>query len=307
MRTLASILLAFEVVTCFPVFASAAIIDLGDADEFAILAMPDGTDTPYVNLFASAAITGDVGVGQNGTFDMNNSGSDSRGVFGDVLLAPGVTQLIESHANITGALLINQDLSSAIADALAASTAADDLTATQTFGTITDNATWNSTAPDGVNIIDVTTIDLGNIERLTLHGSSTDFFIINVSGLFDLTASSQVVTSGGLLPGHVLFNFPTAGDDIHMSASALAEGTFLAPHRDAVWDGYLVNGAVIANDVRLGSSANLVYVPFGSDEVPPPPPAPVIPEPATGFLIALGLLAIRRFEKRHAFSRSAKP
>ena len=296
MRTVASVLLAFGMVTCLPVFTSAAIIDLGDAADYAILAMPDGADDPDVRLFASVKITGDVAIGTDGSFRMFSSGP-GKGIFGDVHLESGVVQDISGSADISGSVFTNVDLSLAIADALAASSAADALAATQTFGSITDSTIWNATALDGINVIDVDDIDLGAVDQLTLNGSAEDFFIINISGVFDMTGSSKIVTSGGILPGHVLFNFPTSGDNIRMSAVALAEGTFLAPHRDAVWDGHLVNGAIIANDVRLGSSAYLVHIPFGGDDVPPPTP-PVIPEPATGLLMAFGLAAFRRSKKR---------
>src|SRR3989338_2287044 len=54
--------------TSFLSASASAAIDLGDADEFALLAMPDGSDEPDVRLFSSARVVGDVGVGEDGFY-----------------------------------------------------------------------------------------------------------------------------------------------------------------------------------------------------------------------------------------------
>jgi len=297
LRSHALLALAAGVVLALAAPVQAAVLDLGDAADYGLLAVPNTDDVPDVNLFASAKVTGDIAVGTDGSFTMFSSGP-GRGVFGDLYLAPGVSQSFSSGANLTGAIFTNVDLSQAIADALQASLDAAALTPTQTFGTVNSTTTWISAG--GVNVIDVTTIDLGALDVLTLSGASSDYFIINVSTGFNMSGSSQIVTSGGLNPNHVLFNFDSTGDPLSMTAVSSATGTFLAPFRDAQFDGALVSGAVIANDIRIGSSGELFHVPF--EPPPPPPPSSVIPEPASSLLLGLGLLGGAFGRRRKASS-----
>lgn len=280
-----------------PVFA--AVIDLDDAAAFALLAIPDGSDVPNVNLFSSAQIVGNVGIGENGEYRVKAGAQ----VTGDALLESGVDISHISGSANPGNLILNSDLSAAIADALAASADAANTTlfpTTQTFGTINTSTTWLGIG--GTNVIAVDTIDLGAFDTLTLSGNALDIFLINVATDFRMTGSSSIVGAGGVDPSQILFNFPTNGSFLSMTAVSSGIGTFLAPHRDARFDGDLVTGAVIANDIRIGSSGRLVHHPFGSDEPPPPPPPPLapIPEPASCLLFGLGLLGAHRATRRSA-------
>ena len=265
---------------------SAAVIDLGDAADFLFLAMTDGTDGGSITISSSSSATGKLGIGPSGSYDKSGTGD----VIGNVLLAPGVTTAI-SGTGSPGTLIPNSDLTQAIADALQASQDISLLASTQVFIDITNSQTIIGNG--GLNVISLNSIGLGGSDALTLSGGAADFFIFNVAAGFDMGGSSDILLSGGALASHVLFNFSTAGSDLGISASGIGLGTILAPHRDFVLHGALVNGAILANDIRVtsGGVANQVSFETPQDGEEEPPTTPVIPEPSTLSLMGLGLAA----------------
>jgi len=94
------------------------------------------------------------------------------------------------------------NLSQVFADAKSAASAAFALPATQTFGTISNTTTINGNG--GTNVIDLSGINLSN-GALTLNGSASDVFIVNVAGSIT-SSNSNIAISGGVTPNHVLIN-----------------------------------------------------------------------------------------------------
>jgi hypothetical protein len=99
---------------------------------------------------------------------------------------------------VTGSKLFNQRLSQAQADANAASAAAAAMPSDFTGGNLTNSTTYTATAAtraDGATVISLSSLNL-NSKTLTLSGSSTDVFIVNISGDL-LFADCKIVLSGG--------------------------------------------------------------------------------------------------------------
>lgn len=160
-----------------------------------------------------------IGDGSNTSSSGGNNGAITGGVFvsgtetGDELQniqnAPTVTTLSPSVAT------------QAFNDAATLSSNAAGLTATQTFSSIT--GTQIITGNGGLNVIDV-----GSLQnpKLTITGTSSDFFVFNVSGLFN---TNQVITLNGISASQILWNFTgTSGTVFQTSGGDQLYGTFLA-------------------------------------------------------------------------------
>jgi len=256
------------------------IPDLGDATDFALLAIPNESDTPSISISSSSTVSGNLGIGPSGVYIKSGSGN----VIGNVLLSSGDAKLITGSGS-PGTLLLNSNLSQAIADALQASSDAAALSPTQVLGNITTSQTLTSSG--NVNVVSLTSINLSGSKTLTLSGSATDAFIVNISGGFGLSGSSAIALSGGLTPNHVLFNLPTSGTSIVFFADEV--GTLLAPHRDFTLHGASLLGAVLANDIQVTSGGQVSQESW-FDAPPTPNPTPTIPEPHSAILLGLGLV-----------------
>ena len=101
-----------------------------------------------------------------------------------------------------------------------------------------------------LNVIDVGTINL--MDTLTLAGTASDVFIINVSG--DFTCNGCAISlSGGVTYTNVLFNVFNAGATLVdiFKPVAVVNGIFLAPLRPVSVDKATLNGAVIGAGVAM--------------------------------------------------------
>lgn len=278
---------AISVATLTPPTATASLVvpDLGEAANYALFAIPQTSDAASITISSASGILGDLAIGAPGLYDKSGSGV----VTGSVFLATGVTTSISGTPGAEGVLVPNSNLAQAIVDAGLASASAALLVPTHILGDITD--TTLVTGNGDVNVLSIGTINLGGVKTLTLSGNAAEFFILNISGDFDFSGSSAFVLAGGVDPSHILLNFPTAGDGIGFSASSAVKGTFLAPYRDFTLHGANLEGAVIANDIRITSGGQDAFVSFNDFAPPPPPQAPVIPEPGSLMLLGIGLAA----------------
>ncbi|MCP3917307.1 MAG: DUF3494 domain-containing protein [bacterium] len=238
----------------------------------------DGTEIYSFDslLFGSADPTGIAFDRPTGAFDLGQAGDfgllgcaavslyhSSTGIEGDVALAPGSYQnfhggfidgslLVDPNANnnhnsgaqISGAVLA-RDLAPAIDDALTAAETAAALTPTQTFGNIRTNLTIEGT--DGTNVIDIQRVSLRYGEQLTLSGTPSSKFILNVHGRFRLRLFSKLALEGGVRAENVLVNVIHHGSSVRIAGFSEFNGILLAPNRRVrvAWHS-LVQGTVIA-------------------------------------------------------------
>lgn len=279
-RSLAAV--AVVALAAIPCVALAVPVDLGSAGGYTLLATganPNGT----LILGANAEVYGNVGA----QYYLGTSP-------GVVIHGNADYGYLNGTPTITGAS--TQQTSAAFWSALQAdlnnaSAAASAMTAGQTFGNITSTQTFNSYA--GTSVFDLGGLNL-NGGSLTLHGSSTDQFVINIgSGGLSMGAGASIVLDG-VNPGNVLFNVTGNNTNFNVGAATL-QGTFLGADtnvRMVLGDGLTLNGASFLSN---GITANLQTI-CGVGQTEPPcdggtPPIPV-PEPSGLPFLGLGAALI---------------
>jgi choice-of-anchor A domain-containing protein len=263
-------------------FISGTLDGAGSGD-FAILALDTSTHL-HINGPAPQGTIGNVGV-VNPTADFHLDGPNS--ITGNVLVSGSASQF-QNTGTVSGSILANQS-----ATLNAANTAA--LNAASTFaglsgtseGAINGTTTINATNPGGVNVFDVTGINLGNGQTLTLNGPPGTEFIVDDSGGITLN-SGRILLTGGVTAADVVFNI-TGNGSISTSGGlnneSVLNGILLAPNSSVALSPGQINGELIAGgSIDLASGAEVIGV-------------PPIPEPST-WVMVLGSLGLLRCLQR---------
>ena len=262
--------------------AMGALIGLGEASNYAILGLSNGT----VTINSATSIIGNVGYSSGVISTTNQKVSQFTGtayVHGQV----ADFRYTPSTYKPSGGIVTNQTadalLDQANLDALAASRSYAKLAPNQTLGVINDiNITINSTGP--VNVISIASINM-NSDIFTMNSRSgfEDVFIFNVLGDF---AWSQSAVTGTALASNIIWNFPNSSSIDINKESTVFLGTILAPtgsviyHNPASFD-----GAIIARDINLHSMFNLEGIPSN------------VPKPATLGLWAMGSVILTMWRR----------
>ena len=247
------------------VVLSASPTSLGAAGQFAVLGLQK---TQVAELLTQ--VNGNEGVSQGGTalnLLSKIAGNVSESANGQYLGLGALTGTVTANS----ALLAQVD-----SDAASTAAAAAALTPTQTFGTIAHSTTV--TGNGGVNVIAIN----GNIRNsLILSGTSSDIFIVNVTGNVNLSGAATLGLAGGVTAGHVLYNFTGSHGSINIAASGSINGTLLAPTYDVTAVGTF-NGEIVAGGSAITlAGAQVNAVPFSA-------PAPVTGASISGFVSSEG-------------------
>jgi hypothetical protein len=186
---------------------------------------------------------------------------------------------------------VDSTLTTAAADATAASTTLAGLPPNQTLGTITASTTISATVP-GRNVINLTDINMGNSTTLTLSGSATQSLVINVTGTSNVTLSN-VSLVGGLTPANVIFNVLN-GDTVTDPNPDVVNGTIMDINGSiSITNNDTINGELISGQqISLSNNSDVEVV-------------PTVPEASTAAHFTLGPLSLaavmllhRRFSRR---------
>lgn len=257
-----------------------------------ILIGPNTTDFAMNGAGTSNGNVGDDGAFSN-TVQLNGS-SGYKSINGNLYLASGDS--VNDPAQVIGSIYSNfASLNPDWQAAVSASEAFEAMVATQTVsgGMVSGTTTIHSTG--GINVIDISSLNLGNGQKLTLNGAVGDQFIINVSGKFVLN-SGQIVLTGGLTQDDVVFNVTASGNAVQTSGGlnneSIINGILLAINSGIAMSPGLINGELIAggHTVHLvsGASVNQVDRDVG------------VPEPSTYLLLGTGLLALGCIGRKRA-------
>ncbi len=231
---------------------------------YAILALNGAQD---IALNGPGQTQGNVGV-SSGTLSLN--GSAGPEVNGNVYLAAGATISTGNGTQVTGAVFTNLNLSRANTDATNAAATFAALTPTSNLGAITGTTTVTGSA--GINVIDISNLNLGNGQTLTLNGPAGAQFVINDTGGLTLN-SGHINVSGGVTATDVVINVEGTGSQLQTSGGlnneSVINAILLAPHRSIGFAPGLINGELIAGgqSIHLVSGASVIT-----------PPTSVVPE-----------------------------
>jgi choice-of-anchor A domain-containing protein len=242
--------------------ARASVIDLGQAGQFALLALGGGIDDsgPTGPQADPYTVNGPVGVVTDGQ-KFQASGSVTYN--GPLFLHSGVTYNSSAPGvpQPTMSSSIDSMLAQAKQDAFSASAFALSLSPTQTLGTINNNLsiTQNSV---GNYVLKIDSINFSGNKNLTLSAPAGSTFVLNISQGITLTTGS-ILVAGGLSAANVLINYTGTADVQFSGGSNTSQifGSILAPNATVGLHPGLVVGSVIANAITMSSGANVVPVP----------------------------------------------
>jgi len=120
-------------------------------------------------------------------------------------------------------------------------------------------------APGETVTLDIRNFVLTRHSTLTLQGTATTSFIINVTKQFSLSGRSRIILSGGLRWDHVFFNVLGRGSVVSLSGHAQLYGTLTALQRTVKMNDHsVVYGAVTAKRILVTDAARITPPPIAS-------------------------------------------
>lgn len=214
-------------------------------------------------LSGNAQVQGGMAVAGSGKITLSNfsqiQGNLSYKTNG-VLTKGSTAQILgNTYRNSSTDSLLNAGASAA----LFVSAFADSLNASSGFPTTINANSSLSLNSNGLAVLKLTDFKLTNNATLTLQGTASSYYIINVKNDFSLT-NAYVKLTGGLTWDHVLVNVRGTTGLTKLSGTSEFNGILMAVNRTVTMtDSSKVNGAIVANTVNL-SGNSFVRVPVVS-------------------------------------------
>jgi hypothetical protein len=222
------------------------------------------TDTTVGNIDE----IGNIGVAGSGNFSLSGAK-----VQGDVWLRSGGSYNVSNKGSITGTkkqgATYDAVLNHAVTDATTLSTNASSLTRTNTAYTTINTTNTSFTIAGTGNVVLKLTDFMMTGGTLTLQGTATTRFIIDVNRYWSLSSGAKVILSGGLLASNVLFNVENGStSNVVLSGASELNGILLAATSSVTTSRTIsLTGASIVNGEVIGKSVLL----SGASKVKKPP------------------------------------
>lgn len=120
-------------------------------------------------------------------------------------------------------------------------------------------------APGETVVLNLKNFVMSDSARLTLQGTATTNFIINVTKQFSLSGSAKIVLSGGVQWDNVMFNVRGKGTVVRLSGQSELVGILTANRRKVqLSDNSIVRGQVFARRVVLLDGSQIIQPPVAS-------------------------------------------
>lgn len=275
-----ALLAGLSVVPASADFISSTLGSAGPAD-WSLLEIDNG-NVSVAQAGNAGIITGNVGL--NG----GNFSDSGVPITGNLVFGTAATGISSATGLVAGSITENQALlTTAATDARNASTTFAGLSSTLSNSSISGTTTINLSP--GVNVADLSNINLGGSNVLTLNGPAGSEVIFNISGGLTLN-SGKVVLTGGLTPADVVFNitgnqsFATSGG---IGNESVLAGIVLDPGGQVHLTPGAVTGEVIAGDnINIASGGSIRGV------------TPVPETSSLWLLSAVGMAVVGRFAMR---------
>ena len=238
--------------------------EMGDLSRWAVFSLKGGVLGDH--LTDNVLVQGDVGVAGSGNIVLK----DNATIDGNLYYRSNGTLRLQDNATITGARFNDQDslLDNGVEEALNASSRAFGLEATRPNTTMSLKGQQSRVitgAPGETVVLKLDYFTMSGNSALTLQGTATTTFIINVKGQFSLSGNAQIVLSGGVQWDDVLFNVRGDGEAASLSGNARLEGILMASRGMVHLRGQsTVIGTVIADRVLLNGNSTVTHPPTAS-------------------------------------------
>jgi choice-of-anchor A domain-containing protein len=212
---------------------------------FAILAA--NTRWANVHLQPNVTVQGDAGINAPGQFHAEQGSV----IDGALRIVPG-TQVQTNRTSISGGV-VTDAAGIAAAVASAEKTNASDAALAPTNSTSAINiGKWQSasiTGSAGVNVLDLSSLEMGENTTLTLSAPAGGSFVLNVSGEMRIGNTAKILVAGGLDASNVVLNFTGASGQVLVQYTSVVDGTILAPYRTNVHVDHtsVIDGAVVGD------------------------------------------------------------
>ena len=250
----------------FAASVSADSLNLGVLGNYAVVDLANGKTLGQ----NSGPINGSelLGNGVTAAFSGGGHGAISGTVYYDPTVLGTSTFSQFQPAPVTSALPDTTLTGQALTTAQNLSVYAAGLMPTQTF-TGSLSATTTITGNGGLNVIDFASIQNA---PLTFKGSTSDTFVLNVSGTLN---TNVAMTLNGVSASQLLWNFTgTSGNVFQTSGGNTVDGTFLATKGGGFnFSNLDLNGELIntAGDVQIVSGSEIpTFSPFTAAPLPLP-------------------------------------
>ncbi|HJT81284.1 MAG TPA: ice-binding family protein [Chthoniobacterales bacterium] len=259
---------AFATLTIGSVTAHADLLTsvptIGDLFRWRVFALGGDVVVDNVDTTGNTYIQGDVGVAGAG----NVRATGNVLVDGNLWYRSNGTLTVTGNARLNGSIFhapaYDPQLDNGVAEANNASNQAWALPVTPAYAGITNinlsgkqNLTLSG-APGQTVVLKLNDFKISS-GTLTLQGTATTNFVLNVTKSFSLTNHAQIILSGGVVAQNVLFNVRGTGTDVTMSGESVLRGYILANQRTVSNSGKsIVRGGIWANQVKLSGGAQVV-------------------------------------------------
>ena len=268
--------------------STSAFPGLGTAGKYAVLSI-----TGTFQSQSLVTINGDLGIGPR------DSATTQAAVNGSVYYDPSATYT--SQGSVKGGT-IAQSMTQAIYDAATASFFYKNYASqSNMFSSI--SAATTIVAHSGFNVFSLSGGITLNNANLTLSGSSSDYFVFNISGGLSLSGNASINLTGGITPSNVLFNFVGKGSALTTQLGSTVRGTILSIGRSISFDGVFL-GEIIGGGG--GSSFTLLSGTTVGTQAPNRPAT--VPDRGSTFSMSLlALIALAAMERALFFAKRSAP